>query len=101
MKVDIIWLASVIAALTTIFGMAWKLHSFLTRIEKKIEQYDATLSDNTVYILRIALLSDDLPIMDRVQAGKKYIELGGNGYGHIVYNRLIKELEENAPTAHI
>lgn len=100
MKIDLIWLASLIAALTTIFGMAWKLHTFLTRIEKKFEKYDETLSDNTIYILRMALLSDDLPIMDRVQAGKKYIELGGNGYGHIVYNRLIKELEEHPPTAH-
>lgn len=97
MKVDLIWLASVIAALTTILGMSWKLHTFLTHMEDKFEKYDTTLNDNTIQILKMALLCDDLPLIDRLEAGRKYIELGGNGYGHIVYTQLLKEAEEHPP----
>lgn len=97
MEIDLIWLGSTLAALGTIIRMAWKLHSFLNRIEKKFEKYDKTINDNTIQILKMALLSDELPISDRLQAGKLYLELGGNGYGHIIYDRLLKEVEDNPP----
>jgi hypothetical protein len=45
----------------------------------------------------MALLSEDLPIIDRINAGERYLELGGNGYGKIVYERLIEELKDNPP----
>lgn len=97
MEIDLIWLGSTFAALGSIIGMAWKLHTFLNRIEKKFEKYDKTINDNTIQILKMALLSDELPISDRLQAGKLYLELGGNGYGHIIYDRLLKEVEDNPP----
>lgn len=97
MEIDLIWLGSTLAALGTIIGMAWKLHTFLNRMEKRFEQYDKTINENTVHILKMALLSEDLPLSDRVQAGKIYLELGGNGYGRIVYNRLLEELRGNPP----
>ncbi len=97
MEIDLIWLGSTISALGTIIGMAWKLHSFLNRMEKRFEKYDKTINENTVHILKMALLSEDLPLSDRVQAGKLYLELGGNGYGRIVYDRLLDELKDNPP----
>lgn len=97
MEIDLIWLGSAFAALGTIIGMAWKLHSFLSRMEKRFEKYDKTINENTVHILKMALLSEDLPLSDRVQAGKLYLELGGNGYGRIVYDRLLEQLRDNPP----
>lgn len=93
MSIDLIVVASVITAATTILGVFWKLHLLLVKINDKIDSYDKTINDNTISILRMALLSDDIPILDRIEAGKKYLELGGNGYGKIVYNQLIKEVE--------
>lgn len=98
MEIDLIWITSTITALLTICGIAWKLHVFLSRMEKKFEKYDATINDNTIHILKMSLLCDDLPITDRIEAGRKYLELGGNGYGHIVYDKLIDELEKRPPT---
>lgn len=98
MKIDIIWLVSVLTALVTLFKMGWTLHTFLTRMESKIEKYDDSMNKNTRQILKMSLLCEDLPITDRIGAGKKYIELGGNGYGQIIYNQLLKELETTPPT---
>lgn len=95
MKIDIIWLASLIGAFITIGGTAWKLHVFLNKLEDKFDSYDDTMTENTIHILRMSLLCEDLPVVDRIQAGKKYLELGGNGYGHIVYNQLIENVKKH------
>lgn len=100
MEIDLIWLGSILATISSLLGMAWKLHTFLSRMEKKFEQYDKTINDNTIHILRMTLLSDDLPITERINAGKLYIELGGNGYGHVVYDKLIENLKENPQMYH-
>lgn len=95
MKVDLIWLGGILTTLFSILGMLWKLHTFLNRIEDKFEKYDKTINDNTIYILKMALLSEDLPVSDRLEAGKLYLDMGGNGYGSAIYNRLLKEVENN------
>ena len=91
---DIIEIAALITAIGVIVGAVLKIHSVLNRLEKKFDDYDDMLKENTLHILKMALLSEDLPITDRINAGKRYLELGGNGYGKIVYNQLIKRIEE-------
>lgn len=91
---DIIEIAAVITAVGVIVGTVLKIHSVLNRLEKKFDDYDDMLKENTLHILKMALLSEDLPITDRINAGKRYLELGGNGYGKIVYNQLIRRIEE-------
>lgn len=91
---DIIEIAAVITAIGVIVGTVLKIHSVLNRLEKKFDDYDDMLKENTLHILKMALLSEDLPITDRINAGKRYLELGGNGYGKIVYNQLIRRIEE-------
>lgn len=91
---DIIEIAAFITAIGVIAGAVLKIHSVLNRLEKKFDDYDDMLKENTLHILKMALLSEDLPITDRINAGKRYLELGGNGYGKIVYNQLIRRIEE-------
>lgn len=91
---DIIEIAALITAIGVIVGAVLKIHSVLNRLEKKFDDYDDMLKENTLHILKMALLSEDLPITDRINAGKRYLELGGNGYGKIVYNQLIRRIEE-------
>lgn len=91
---DIIELAAIITAIGVIVGAVLKIHSILNRLEEKFDEYDDMLKENTLHILKMALLSEDLPITDRINAGKRYLELGGNGYGKIVYNQLIRRIEE-------
>lgn len=91
---DIIEIAGFITAIGVIIGAIIKIHKILSRMEHKFDEYDSILKENTMHILKMALLSDDLPITDRINAGKRYLELGGNGYGKIIYNQLIKQIEE-------
>lgn len=42
-------------------------------------------------ILRLNTMSRDMPISERIIAGKKYIELGGNGDVKKYYEQLLKE----------
>lgn len=91
---DVIGIAAFITAIGVIVGAVLKIHSVLNRIERKFDNYDDMLKENTLHILKMALLSEDLPITDRINAGKRYLELGGNGYGKIIYNQLIKRIEE-------
>lgn len=42
-------------------------------------------------ILRLNTVSRDMPISERIIAGQKYIELGGNGDVKKYYEQLLKE----------
>lgn len=42
-------------------------------------------------ILRLTTMSRDMPISERIIAGQKYIELGGNGDVKKYYEQLLKE----------
>lgn len=44
-----------------------------------------------VAILRLTIMSRDMPISERIIAGKKYIELGGNRDVKKYYEQLLKE----------
>ena len=91
---DIIEIAGFITAIGVVIGAIIKIRKILSRMEHKFDEYDSILKENTMHILKMALLSDDLPIIDRINAGKRYLELGGNGYGKIIYNQLVKQIEE-------
>ena len=98
MPFDIVEIVGVFSAIGVLLGSAWKLHKFLSNMEAQFHKYDETLRSNTIHILKMSLLSEDLPILDRINAGRKYLELGGNGYGQIVYEELLEKIKENPPT---
>ena len=59
------------------------LHEIKTLVDHDREQYIA--------ILRLTIMSRDMPISERIIAGQKYIELGGNGDVKKYYEQLLKE----------
>ena len=59
------------------------LHDIKTVVDHDREQYIA--------ILRLTIMSRDMPISERIIAGQKYIELGGNGDVKKYYEQLLKE----------
>ena len=96
---SIVQIAGVVSAISVILGVLWKTHILLTKIEDRFDRYEEILNENTLHLLKMALLSEDLPVIDRINAGERYLELGGNGYGKIVYERLVEELKEHPPVA--
>lgn len=87
--------ASVITALTVISAFLFKIYNFFRKLEKKYDEMNELLKNNTIHLLKIAVLDDDLPLTDRIHAGEQYIKLGGNGFIKKKYERLLEEYENN------
>lgn len=87
--------ASVITALTAISAFLFKIYNFFRKLEKKYDEMNELLKNNTIHLLKIAVLDEDLPLTDRIHAGEQYIKLGGNGFIKKKYERLLEEYENN------
>ena len=91
---NILLIASVITALTVITTFALKLYKFFRSLEEKYEEMNDLLKNNTIHLLKIAVLDDKLPLTDRIHAGEQYIKLGGNGFIKKKYEKLLEQYEE-------
>lgn len=86
-------IAGVISGLGIIGGTLWKVHKFLDSLENKYDEINDTLKQNTLYTLKMAVLSEEMPLLDRVKAGEAYIKMGGNGTIKLKYQHLLEEYE--------
>ena len=76
----IIKVAAVLGAIGVIFGVCvkvWKmvfkpLNDTLTELQKHSHE-------NYMSLLRLTIMSDEMPIGERIVAGHKYLKEGGNG----------------------
>ena len=86
--------ASIITALTVIITGFLKVYKFLRGLEERYERLDKTLQENTIHILKMAVLDECMPLVDRIHAGERYIEMGGNGTIKKVYLQLLDDYEQ-------
>ena len=49
------------------------------KLEKKVDQLVEHDEDQYLSILRLTIMSEDMPISERIIAGDKYVKKGGNG----------------------
>lgn len=94
----IIWLATLIGAISAIVVAVRKaIKPFadakdeLTAISKKVDKLIEHDNEQYLSILRLTLMSPEIPISERIIAGDKYIKAGGNGDCKHYYFELIKE----------
>ena len=91
---SILIVASVVTALTAITAFLFKIYNFFRKLEIKYDEMNELLKNNTIHLLKIAVLDDKLPLTDRIHAGEQYIKLGGNGFIKKKYEKLLEEYEE-------
>ena len=91
MREYIIMIASIITALTVISTTCFKVYKFFRELEKKYDELNYNIKNNTLFILKIAVLDEQLPLTDRLHAGELYMDLGGNGAVKKKYQELLKE----------
>ena len=91
MREYIIMIASIVTALTVISSTCFKVYIFFRNLEKKYDEMNDILKNNTLFILKIAVLDEQLPLTDRLKAGELYMNLGGNGAVKKKYQELLKE----------
>lgn len=89
----IIFIASVITSFSTIIASFVGIYKVLKRSEDWQKEKDEHDLENYLSILRLTIMSDEMPITERINAGDKYIKLGGNGAVKRHYKNLLDEYE--------
>lgn len=95
---SLLWLAGGISALMVVLkfakGATKPLTDAQTELKKLCTKVDklAELSDeHYLAILRLTVINNDMPVTERLIAGKKYIDRGGNGDVKKYYEKLVEE----------
>jgi hypothetical protein len=96
-------IAGVAGALATIYKTASfivkkakKCIKFFTDLNKKIEAVEQHCLENYITDLKLIIMSEEMPIGERLQAGEKYVALGQNGEIKAKYKLLQEEYEREA-----
>lgn len=85
----IIFIASVLTALGVIIATAIKVYKFIRKWEKWVEEQSEHALDNYLSIKRLTIMSQEMPLSERISAGEKYIKYGGNGEVKHKYEELL------------
>ncbi len=88
----IILISSLFTALGIIIATAVKIYKFIRKWEKWVDQQSEHSFDNYMSIMQLKIMSPYMPLSERVKAGDKYVNLGGNGEIKLKYHQLIEEL---------
>lgn len=80
--------ADIITALTVIVALLVSIYKFFRKQETK-EEHDR---ENYLNILRLTIMSEEMPLEERIAAGDKYIAAGGNGAVKHKYQDLLEKL---------
>lgn len=82
----IIKIAALLSALGVIIAAAIKVISVANKVKNSIDCFNKTVADlkehsaeNYMSLLRLTIMSSEMPIGERIVAGHKYLSLGGNG----------------------
>lgn len=90
---QILIIGSVITAITAIIAFCVKIYKFIRKWDKWVDEKDKHDRENYLAILRLNIISEEMPLSERVAAGDKYIKLNGNGEVKVKYEKLLKILE--------
>ena len=85
----IIIIGSVLTALGIIASATIKIYKFIRKWEKWVEEQSEHNLDNYLSIKRLTIMSQEMPLSERISAGEKYIKYGGNGEVKHKYEELL------------
>ena len=75
----------------TLIGVIITAISGNRSIAKDLKEIKEDNKEQALAILRLTIMSNDMPISERLVAGDKYIRKGGNGDVKHYYEQLVKE----------
>ena len=89
----LIEIAAVLSALGVIGGAGHKIYKVFKGILDKLSNVEKYQREDYLGILRLTIMSEEMPLEERIAAGDKYIKLGGNGAVKHKYEQLLKQLD--------
>lgn len=84
-------LVALITGTLTLIGVIISTWSTNRTIMKDLKDLKEENKEQSLAILRLTVMSNDMPISERLIAGEKYIKKNGNGDVKHYYEKLIKE----------
>lgn len=90
----IITIGSMITAVIAIATAVGSLYKLIRKVDIKIDKFETNLRENTLSTLRLVIINEKMPLNERLKAGEKYVELGGNGEIHALYDALQEKYKE-------
>ncbi len=90
-------IAEIVSALTIIVSAFFAIEKFtkgkITKwlqkpVMEKIEKLNSRMDKFEVVQLKNIIMNDNIPISERLEAGDRYIHLGGNGAIKVFYKKL-------------
>ena len=91
----IILIASVITAVTVIATTFITAYKVIRKWEKWVEKKDKHDIEQYVQILRLVIMSPEMPLSERISAGDTYVkELQRNGAVKQKYNELLQKFKK-------
>lgn len=94
MQVENIWIA-LIEGVLTFAGICVSVYFTNKKASKKLEEKVDKLvehdEDQYLAILRLTIMSEEMPISERIIAGNKYVKKGGNGEVKKYYQKMLEE----------
>lgn len=84
-------LVALITGTLTLIGVIISTWSTNRTITKDLKDLKEENKEQSLSILRLTVMSNDMPISERLIAGEKYIKKNGNGDVKHYYEKLIKE----------
>lgn len=88
--------ADICTYLTVIVGFVvavLKMVRPLRSIEERIKQLEHYTHNDYMNTLRLTVMSEEMPMEERLAAGEKYVQEGGNGAIKAKYHLLIEEYQ--------
>ena len=89
-----VWIA-LIEGLLTLAGVCVTVRvsnkKSIKNLEAKVDKLVEHDKEQYLSLLRLTIMSDGMPISERIIAGDRYLKMGGNGDVKIYYQQLIQD----------
>jgi len=84
-------LVAIITGAMTLIGVIISTWSSNRSITKDLNDIKEENKHQSLDILRLTVMNQDMPVSERLIAGKKYLNRGGNGDVKMYYEKLVEE----------
>ncbi len=86
--------AIILGYIAEIIAFVIAAYKVAKKFDKRLETIESHMTENYIDIKRLTFVSKDMPIGERLDAGEKYVNAGGNGEVKSEYIVLKEEHEE-------
>ena len=81
---------AIIALVVKIVNAVKSAITYFTDLKKKVDELGKHDKQQYMAILRLTVMSDNIPLSERINAGKEYLAEHGNGDVEQYYNEVLK-----------